>query len=117
MEEIMNQQQYEQLLSNWDDFTVPEWGFWNRLQKDRLVFVTDVGDSKSIEDPRHPIFVRSILSRDYVKEINDRLKKEGKSIIAFNTTEDGLRYYLKHIYSRDFRFIHQVELRSAGRKS
>ena len=110
----MKQQQYEQLLSNWDDITIPEWGFWNRLKEDRLVFVTEVGDSASLGFLYPSIFVKSILSRDYVREINDRLKKEGYQTIGFVTSENGLRGYLKHIYSRDFRFIHQVEGRKAG---
>ena len=107
----MKQKQYEQLLSIWDEFTVPEWGFWNRLKKDRLVFVTEVGDSASLGFLYPSIFVKSILSRDYVKEINDRLKKEGYQTIGFVTSENSLRGYLTHIYSRDFRFIHQVESR------
>ena len=113
----MKQKQYEQLLSTWDEFKVPEWGFWNRLKEDRLVFVTEVGDSASLGFLYPSIFVKSILSRDYVKEINDQLKEEGKSIIRYAGSEIGLKFFLKHIYSRDFRFIHQVELRSAGRKS
>ena len=110
----MKQKQYEQLLSTWDEFKVPEWGFWNRLKEDRLVFVTEVGDSASLGLLYPSVFLRSILSRDYVREINAQLKAEGYQTIGFVTSENGLRGYLKHIYSRDFRFIHQVEGRKAG---
>lgn len=121
----MNQKQYEQLISTWDAFTVPESGFWSTLKEDRKVFVTEVGDSHTLGflNPLtvstysdRAIFVKSILSRDYVKEINDRLKKEGKQTISFVTTELGLSAYVSRIYSSDFRFIHQVELRSAKNK-
>jgi hypothetical protein len=110
----MNQKQYEKLLSTWEDFCVPNWAFWNRLKEDRLVFVTEVGDARSIEDPRYPIFVKGILSRDYVREINDQLKAEGKSIIRYATSERSIRSYIGYIFSRDFRFIHEVELRTQG---
>ena len=77
----MNQKQYEQLISTWDAFTVPESGFWSTLKEDRKVFVTEVGDSHTL-GLLNPFTVKSILSRDYVKEINDRLKKEGKQTIS-----------------------------------
>ena len=111
----MNQKQYEQLISTWDAFTVPESGFWSTLKEDCKVFVTEVGDSHTL-GLLNPFTVKSILSRDYVKEINDRLKKEGKQTISFVTTENGLSAYVSRIYSSDFRFIHQVELRSAKNK-
>ena len=112
----MNQKQYEQLISTWDALTVPESGFWSTLKEDRKVFVTEVGDSHTLGFINPSIFVKSILSRDYVKELNDRLKKEGKQTISFVTTENGLSAYVSRIYSSDFRFIHQVELRSAKNK-
>ena len=105
----MKQKQYEQLLSTWDEFTVPEWGFWTTLKENRLVFVTEVGDC-----PLRHIFIKGVVKRDYVNGINSVLKKEGKQTIGFVTSENSLRGYLTHIYSRDFRFIHQVEGRKAG---
>ena len=72
----------------------------------RLTFVVEVGDAEDqygIEEYRsYPYKV--------ITTINARLKKDGLSTIKFEDNEEGLARYIGHICSRDYRFIHQVEL-------
>ena len=72
----------------------------------RLTFVVEVGDAEDqygIEEYRsYPYKV--------ITTINARLKKDGLSTIKFEDNEEGLARYIGHICSRDYRFIHQVEI-------
>ena len=72
----------------------------------RLTFVVDVGDAEEqygIEEYRsYPYKV--------ISTVNARLKEGGFSIIKYVDSEEGLARYIGHICSRDYRFIHQVEI-------